>query len=83
MSNEPPSDCQRCGGSGLVNRADDVEYEPCPDCAIEPPFNSDRDALAKLYLACLGCLSPSERRDTGLAPLLDHVGRYLGVPDAE
>jgi len=49
----------------------------------EPLFNSDRDALAKLYLACLDCLAPSERRETGLAPMLDDIGDYLGVPDAE
>jgi len=54
-----------------------------PEPGMEPLFNSDRDALAKLYLACLDRLAPSERRETGLAPMLDDIGDYLGVPDAE
>jgi hypothetical protein len=28
-----PWQCRRCGGTCLVNRADDVEYEPCPECS--------------------------------------------------
>jgi hypothetical protein len=50
---------------------------------MEPLFDSDRVALAELYLACIGRLSPSERRDAALDDVLDRVGQYLGVPDVE
>ena len=50
--------------------------------ADEPQFITDREALATLYMACISRLSPSEREDRGLAPLLDQIGRRLGVPDA-
>lgn len=49
----------------------------------EPPFLSDRQALATLYMACISNLSPSERRDRHLAPVLDRIGHHLGVPDAD
>lgn len=51
--------------------------------ANEPPFNSDRAALIELYHRVLGAWSPSECRARRIDALLDDIGRYLGVPDAE
>ena len=77
--------CPRCGGPVESSAPDDWYCREvfCGWEDDEPPFISDRDALAKLYLACINRLSPSERRDAGLTPLLDDIGRYLGVPDDE